>query len=294
MNTRDFANEIINKSGAKDFLTNDKARKIYEAVIGGKGPNVYCVRLGGLDELALRLTDDSSVESRVLRISKNIFTGTRVYTLHLKEGERFLINRTVFGLGALSFNGIKTVEAKTYLVTEKILIQIPDLDLQDYTTPATDYNELSEAASQLIGDIIGLENLVVTLPSKEIQRVRFETSLKLNTASIARATVYEVTAPKVSKTLTNKELADARGGDYKNDTIIPEGTIYVKVPVDGSEIVICGSPNTLGKYINAMNGSSKYLLHLDPNNSAEVLSSLLTNSEIVTGTSYFILPNIDI
>ena len=294
MNTKDFADNIISKSGAKDFLTNDKARKVYEAVIGGKGPNIYCVRLGGLDELALRLVDNSSVDSRVLRISKNIFTGTRVYTLHLKEGERFLINRTVFGLGALSFNGIKTVEAKTYLVTEKTLIQIPDLDLQDYTTPTTDYNELSETVSHLVGDIIGLENLVVTLPSKEIQRVRFETSLKLNIASITRATVYEVTAPKVSKTLTSKELTDVRGGDYKNDTSIPEGTIYVKVPVDGSEIVICGSPVTLSKYINAMNASNKYILHLDPNNSAEVLSSLLTNSEIVSGTSYFILPNIDI
>lgn len=266
-----------------DVAIETKTKLLHDAVAKGKGKNIFCIRLGGLDELFIKMNDgDPDPNLKVLRVNTNTFTGTRVVTLRLEQWDRFSINRTLYGLQAVSMNGVHTIESKDYAAAGNTISQIVDtVDRYKYVKIDLEQNHLHKAANQLISDVVGVNNLVMENHNLHIMYLSFSNRLRLNQGSQYSGIVYEITNPGQGRVLSIQELADLRNQLQQADHMLPDGKVYLKVPTKTTEMVLCGHENALAKYSNGFANSANYLLHGIPSlEDGKVLYTILPNIEI--------------
>lgn len=263
--------------------TETNTKTLHEAIAKGRGKDIFCIRLGGLDELFIKMKDDKDEpNNKVLRVTTNTFTGTRVVTLKLEQGDRLSIHRTLYGLQAISMNGVSTVECKEYAVAGKVIVQVVDLtDKHNYVKVDLEQNHLYKAANQLISDVVGLDNLVMENHNTHIMYLSLSNRLRLNQGSQFSGIVYEISSPGKGRVLSIQELATLRNQLADIDHILPDGKVYLKIPTKTTEMVLCGHENALAKYSNAFAKSANYLLHTTPSmEDGKVLYTILPNIEI--------------
>lgn len=263
-------------------MSNVNLETLYNAVVKGKGNDIYLVRVGGLDELGLHLDDvpdNYDVNERVLRVSTNTFTGTRNVTLRLNTGDSIIINRLMYGLSAVALNGVKTIESKQFMAISasngKSLVNIikePEL----FKTVDLHRSQQFKAVDYLINDLVGMDNLVIDNRNTHIDTISFSPNLRLSEASQYSSVVYELTGAgkgsALSKAAINSIRAELQAEN--EERMLPEGKVYLKVPTKVKELVLCGNPNTTDLLKSSMDKSNNYCLYPS------------------TDDTYFVLPNI--
>lgn len=264
-------------------MNNDKTQTLYEAVARGKGKNIFCIRLGGLDELFIKMKEgDPDPNTKVLRVVTNTFTGTRTVTLSLEQWDRFSINRTLYGLQAISMNGVQTIETKDYAAAGNCISQIIDnVDRHNYVKIDLQQNQLKLAIDHLISDVIGSNNLVMENHNTHIMYLQFSDRLRLNRGSQYSGIVYKIDHPGQGKVMSIQELNDLRNSSQNVDHALPDGPVYLKLPTKTTEMILCGHENALAKYLKAFSNSPNYLLFTNPSVGEDKdLYNILPNIEI--------------
>ena len=230
---------------------------LMKGVLYGAPPRTIVIRINGSDKIGFTASNGDSIESRVLRVMKNSFNGASNVTLKVSDGDYVQITRDVWGWGSLSTNGVQTLEKSGYKYSNKALHSVDlteDLPLIELNTSLQ-----HKAVQRLVDDIIGPENLAAVVSNISVTNLRIENTLKLNKTSQESGIIYECSGPGKGKAVTVNELELLRER-FKQD-VPPEGAIYVKVPTEAREVVLCGNPETVAKYLHALNSSVNYILH---------------------------------
>lgn len=237
-------------------MDNTNHAELHAALTYGKHPNIYPIRLGGLDEISIAVPE---AQSRLLRSTLNEFMGSRVVSLHLYDGDVLRINRQLYGLAAVGVSGIKTYDLKVYKAHQGSLIQVTgDVDAQ-VIDPIK--SRQYQAYIHLLNAVVGGGNIVTWFDNTNVDAIRFSETFSLNEESTNSGMVYKISSPRNAQVMSVYEILETRKqlGDGKGE--IPEGAVYLKVPLKGRELKLCGNPKDIEKYLGGLSKSEDFKLH---------------------------------
>lgn len=229
---------------------------LHAAITYKKHPNIYAIRLGGLDELMIDVED---AQSRLLRSNLNEFMGSRVVSLLLHDGEKIRIARQLYGLAAVGVNGVKTFDIKTYGVHQGSLFQVAE-DIEATTIDPIKSKQYI-ACIHLINAVVGGGNVVSWFENTNIDAIRFSETFSLNEESIKTGIIYKIDSPKNARVMSAYEIMAVREHLDHGKAVIPEGAVYLKTPLKGRELKLCGNPNDIEKYLGGLSKSEDFKLH---------------------------------
>lgn len=238
-------------------MENTNHAELHSAITYGKHPDVYPIRLGGLDTIELLV--EGNVQERLLRSTLNDAMGSRTITLKLYDGDRIRLKRQLYGLGAVGIGGIKTFDIRTYKVSQGSLVQAME-DKEGVALDAVNSRQY-QAYIYFLNAVIGGGNVVTWYDNSNVDAIRFTNTFSLNEESMNTGMVYKITSPRNAAVLSSYEIMETRKQLGDGKTEIPEGTVYLKVPLKGRELKFCGNPRDIEKYLGGLSKCEDFKLH---------------------------------
>lgn len=237
-------------------MDNVNHAELHAAITYGKHPQVYPIRLGGLDSI---LIDVADAQNRLLRSNLNEFMGSRVLSLHLEDGDRICIIRQLYGFATVGVSGIKTFDRKTYAALEGSLFEVNE-DISETEIDVIKSRQY-QAFIHFLNAVVGGGNVITWYDNTNVDAIRFANNFSLNEESIQTGVIYKITSPRNAQVMSVYDIMEARKQLGDGKIVIPEGAVYLRVPLKGREMKLCGNPNDIEKYLGGLSKSEDFKLH---------------------------------